>query len=142
MLSGCSADVARRAPGGPAAVRIPLIDAGPHPNPAKAADGKRLHALALDDPAATVVAQIFGQFIAGEGLFAIAESVTRDGIPCPSAHDPGRNKHRCGVAWSKGAVRAILVTPATPDGRSGTSSARARCSLPSLRSRTSEAGDR
>ena len=25
-----------------------LIDAGPHPNPAKAADGKRLHALALD----------------------------------------------------------------------------------------------
>jgi site-specific DNA recombinase len=88
-----------------------LIDAGPHPNPAKAADGKRLHVLALDDPAATVVARIFGQFIAGDGLFAIAESLTRDGIPCPSAHDPGRNKHRCGVAWSKGAVRAILVNP-------------------------------
>lgn len=42
-----------------------LIDAGPPPNPAKAADGRRLHALALDDPAATVVARIFGQFIAG-----------------------------------------------------------------------------
>jgi site-specific DNA recombinase len=88
-----------------------LVDAGPHPNPAKAADGKRLHVLALDDPAATVVARIFGQFIAGDGLFAIAESKTRDGIPCPSAHDPARNKHRCGVAWSKGAVRAILVNP-------------------------------
>jgi site-specific DNA recombinase len=88
-----------------------LADAGPHPNPAKAADGRRLHTLALDDPAATVVRRIFGQFIAGDGLFAIAESLTRDGIPCPSAHDPGRNKHRCGVAWSKGAVRAILINP-------------------------------
>jgi site-specific DNA recombinase len=28
-----------------------LIDVGPHPNPAKAADGKRLHALAIDEPA-------------------------------------------------------------------------------------------
>ncbi len=29
-----------------------LIDAGPHPNPAKAADGKRLYVLAKDEPAA------------------------------------------------------------------------------------------
>src|SRR5579875_2988367 len=47
----------------------------------------------------------------GAGIFAIAEELTRDGIPCPSAHDPGRNRHRCGIAWSKGAVRAILLNP-------------------------------
>ncbi len=88
-----------------------LIDAGPHPNPAKAADGKRLHVLAIDEKAAAVVQRIFAEFLAGRGIFAIAERLTRDGIPCPSAHDPGRNRHRCGVAWSKGAIRAILTNP-------------------------------
>lgn len=88
-----------------------LIDAGPHPNPAKAADGKRLHALALDEPAAAVVRQIFEQFVGGRGLFAIAEHLTRDGIASPSAHDPVRNRHRCGIAWSKSAIRAILLNP-------------------------------
>jgi site-specific DNA recombinase len=88
-----------------------LTDAGPHPNPAKAIDGKRLHALGIDEPAAEVVVRIFAEFIAGRGLYAIAECLTRDGIPSPSAHDPGRNSHRCGLAWSKGAVRAILMNP-------------------------------
>jgi len=88
-----------------------LIDAGPHPNPAKAADGKRLHVLAIDEEAAAVVERIFAEFLAGYGIYAIAERLTRDGIPCPSAHDPGRNRHRCGLAWSKGAVRAILANP-------------------------------
>jgi site-specific DNA recombinase len=89
-----------------------LADAGPHPNPAKAADGKRLHVLALDDAAAAaVVRRIFAEFLAGRGLYAIAEHLTRDAIPCPSAHDPSRNSHRCGIAWSKGAVRVILTNP-------------------------------
>ena len=88
-----------------------LADAGPHPNPAKAADGKRLHSLALDEPAAEVVRRIFAEFLAGHGLHAIAEHLTRDGIPSPSAHDPARNRHRCGVAWNKFAVRAILANP-------------------------------
>jgi site-specific DNA recombinase len=88
-----------------------LADAGPHPNPAKAADGKRLHALAIDEPAATAVQRIFADFLTGHGIYAIAEHLTRDGIPCPSAHEPGRNRHRCGLAWSKGAVRAILTNP-------------------------------
>ena len=88
-----------------------LIDAGPHPNPAKAADGKRLHQLAIDEPAAAVVRRIFGEMLAGVGIYAIAEHLTCDGIQCPSAHDPGRNSHRCGTAWSKSAVRAILVNP-------------------------------
>jgi DNA invertase Pin-like site-specific DNA recombinase len=88
-----------------------LADAGPHPNPAKAADGKRLYALARDEPAAVVVERIFAEFIAGYGIFAIAELLTRDAIPCPSAHDRARNRHRCGLAWSKSAVRAILANP-------------------------------
>lgn len=88
-----------------------LIDTSPHPNPAKAADGKRLHALGIDTGAATVVQRIFAEFIAGHGLYAIAEHLTRDGISCPSAHDPDRNRHRCGIAWSKSAIRAILTNP-------------------------------
>src|SRR6266536_2563608 len=83
----------------------------PPPNPAKAVDGKRLHALAIDERATTVVVRIFAEFLADAGIHAIAEGLTRDGIPCPSAHDPGRNRHRCGIAWSKGAVRAILTNP-------------------------------
>ncbi|MGH3152610.1 MAG: recombinase family protein [Streptosporangiaceae bacterium] len=88
-----------------------LIDAGPHPNPAKVADGKRLCVLARDEPAAIVVERIFAEFLVGFGIFAIAERLTRDGIDCPSAHDRARNRHRCGLAWSKSAVRAILANP-------------------------------
>ena len=88
-----------------------LIDAGLHPNPAKAADGKRLHQLEPDPITAAVVQRIFEEYLAGRGLFAIAEALTRDGVPSPSAHDPERNRHRCGVAWSKGAVRTILGNP-------------------------------
>jgi site-specific DNA recombinase len=88
-----------------------LIDIGPHPNPAKAADGKRLHALAIDQQAAAVVQRIFAEFISGLGLQAIAEGLTRDGTRCPSAHDRARNQHRSGIAWSKGAIRAILTNP-------------------------------
>ncbi len=88
-----------------------LIDVGPHPNPAKAADGKRLHALAPDPNTAAVVRRIFSRYLAGHGFKAIAERVTADGIPSPSAYDPARNKNRCGIAWSWGAVSAILANP-------------------------------
>jgi site-specific DNA recombinase len=88
-----------------------LKDLGPHPNPSKAADGKRLHGLALDPVTAPVVQRIFAQFLGGDGMFAIAETLTRDGIPSPSAYDRDRNKHRDGLAWSKSAVRVILTNP-------------------------------
>ncbi|MFI7246489.1 recombinase family protein [Streptomyces qinglanensis] len=88
-----------------------LADAGPHPNPAKAADGKRLHKLDPDPVAAPVVRRIFREYLRGNGMYAIAEGLTRDGIPCPSAHDRARNRHRDGHAWSKGAVRTILMNP-------------------------------
>lgn len=88
-----------------------LGDAGPHPNPAKAADGRRLHILEADPVAAPVVRRIFTEYLIGTGIYAIAEGLTRDGIACPSAHDRARNRHRAGTAWAKSAVRAILVNP-------------------------------
>lgn len=88
-----------------------LADAGAHPNPGKAADGKRLHRLGVDSTAAPVVQRIFGEYLDGRGYFAIAAGLTRDGIPSPSAHDPARNRHRDQRTWSKIAVRSILMNP-------------------------------
>ena len=86
-------------------------DVGPHPNPAKAASGKRLHGLIPDPVTAPVVRRIYAEFLNGNGTYAIAEALTRDGIPCPSAYDRARNPHRAGLAWAKGAVRVILTNP-------------------------------
>lgn len=88
-----------------------LADAGLHPHPAKAAEGKRLHRLEPDPVAAPIVGRIFAAYIAGRGLYTIAEGLTRDGIASPSGRDPERNPHRDGRAWSKGAIRAILANP-------------------------------
>ncbi|GGX22709.1 recombinase family protein [Streptomyces noursei] len=88
-----------------------LCDLGPHPNPAKAADGKRLHGLEPDPATAPIVVRIFTEFLRGLGIFAIAEGLTRDGISSPSAHDQARNPHRDTRAWAKSAVRAILTNP-------------------------------
>ena len=88
-----------------------LTDAGPHPNPAKAALGQRLHRLEPDPIAAPVVLRLFTEYVGGRRIYAIAERLTAGDIACPSAHDPARNRHRSGAAWSKGAVRAILRNP-------------------------------
>lgn len=91
-----------------------LVDAGPHPNPAKASDGKRLHRLEVDPVAAPIVARIFAEYVAGRGLYMIAEGLTRDGIPSPAAYDPARNVGRQpnpAGAWSKNSVRAIIKNP-------------------------------
>ncbi|MGW3893214.1 recombinase family protein [Micromonospora chokoriensis] len=71
-----------------------LRDLGPHPNPAKAADGKHLRGLTPDAQTSPIVRRIFDEFLAGYGLFAIAEGLTANHVPCPSAHDPARNRHR------------------------------------------------
>ncbi|MFH9351113.1 recombinase family protein [Kitasatospora sp. NPDC017646] len=88
-----------------------LVDLGPHPNPAKAADGRMLRGLEPDPTAAPVVQRIYREYLLGLGIFSIAEGLTSDGIPCPSAHDPARNSHRSGIARSKQAVRVILTNP-------------------------------
>ncbi len=86
-----------------------LGDAGPHPNPAKAADGRRLRVLQPDLVTGPVVQRIYAEYLGGYGIFAIAQRLTGDAVPSPSAADPGRNRHRSGVAWSKGALRTILT---------------------------------
>jgi site-specific DNA recombinase len=88
-----------------------LVDAGPHPNPSKAADGKRLRRLEADPNTMVVVRRIYAEFLSGRGMGDIAEGLTADGIPCPAANDPARNRHRCGIAWAKSAVRVILTNP-------------------------------
>ena len=64
-----------------------LVDAGPHPNPGKANMGARLHRLAPDPTTAPIVADIFQDYASGKGLYAIAERLTRDSVPSPSAYD-------------------------------------------------------
>ena len=88
-----------------------LADAGPHPNPGKAADGKRLHRLEPEPSTAPVVQRIYREYLTGTGIYAIAEGLTRDGILSPSAADPRRNRHRSVQAWGKSAVRVILTNP-------------------------------
>jgi site-specific DNA recombinase len=88
-----------------------LADAGPHPNPGKAAEGKRLHKLEPDRVTAPVVERIFTEYVAGRGMTSIARGLTQDGIPCPSAYDRARNPHRHTEVWETTAVRAILQNP-------------------------------
>lgn len=88
-----------------------LADAGPHPNPEYARVGARLHRLELDTAAAPVVRRIFARRAEGWSARRIARDLDASHIPCPSAHDPGRNPHRHGSAWSPGAVQAILSNP-------------------------------
>jgi DNA invertase Pin-like site-specific DNA recombinase len=88
-----------------------LADGGPHPNPGKAANGHRLHYLDPDPSTAPIVERIYDEYLNGSGIYMIAEGLTRDGVPCPSAADPKRNSHRTGIAWSKSAVRSILRNP-------------------------------
>ena len=88
-----------------------LADAGPHPNPGKAAEGKRLHRLEPDPVTAPVVERIFTEYVAGRGMTSIARGLTQDGIPCPSAYDRLRNPHRHTQVWETTAIRAILQNP-------------------------------
>lgn len=88
-----------------------LVATGPHPNPGKAAVGQMQHKLEPDPATSAIVARIFAEYLGGSGLAAIADGLTREGVLCPSAYDPARNSHRSGVAWSKSAIRAILLNP-------------------------------
>lgn len=85
-----------------------LADAGPHPNPGKAATGQRAHRLIADPVTSPVVRLIFELCAQGQGLRAIAQRLTEEGLPSPSAHDPRRNPHRDPRGWSHSSVRAIL----------------------------------
>jgi site-specific DNA recombinase len=88
-----------------------LVDACPHPNPEKAAAGLMLHRLEPDPLTAPVVGRIFEMYLGGMGLRTIARTLTDEGVPSPSAHDPARNQHRLCRGWSWSAIRAILENP-------------------------------
>ena len=47
----------------------------------------------------------------GWGYKQIARLLTTEGLPCPSAHDRARYRHRPAHAWTMSAVRAILANP-------------------------------
>jgi DNA invertase Pin-like site-specific DNA recombinase len=88
-----------------------LGDAGPHPNKAHAAWGRRAHRLEPDRETAHVVRWIFAQRLAGHSVARIERALNETGIPCPSASDPRRNPHRAGTAWTLGTVTTILQNP-------------------------------
>jgi len=88
-----------------------LVDAGKHPNPSKAKDGRKLHRLEPDPITAPAVAMIFDLWIGGRSYGEIAQTLDERGFPSPSSHDPARNTHRAKGPWARSAVRAILTNP-------------------------------
>jgi site-specific DNA recombinase len=88
-----------------------LADAGPHPNKAHAAWGRRAHRLEPDPATAQVVAWMFAQRLAGHSAARITRALNDAAIPCPSAADPKRNPHRSGARWTLRTVAAILANP-------------------------------
>jgi site-specific DNA recombinase len=88
-----------------------LGDAGPHPNKAHAAWGRRAHRLEPDPETAHVVRWIFAQRLTAHSVARIARALNEAGVPCPSAADPGRNPHRTGAGWTLGTVTTILSNP-------------------------------
>jgi site-specific DNA recombinase len=88
-----------------------LGDAGPHPNKAHAAWGRRARRLEPDPETAHIVRWIFARRLAGHSMARIARALNDAGIPCPSAADPGRNPHRTGAGWTLGTVATILSNP-------------------------------
>jgi DNA invertase Pin-like site-specific DNA recombinase len=88
-----------------------LADAGPHPNKAHAAWGRRAHRLEPDPQTGPVVRWIFAQRLEGRDVARIARALNEAEIPCPSAADTARNPHRSGRAWTTATVAAILANP-------------------------------
>ncbi|GGQ84005.1 hypothetical protein GCM10010166_62800 [Couchioplanes caeruleus subsp. azureus] len=88
-----------------------LVDAGPHPNRAHAAWGRRLHRLEPDPCTAATVRWIFAQRLAGRSVARIARQLNERRVPCPSRADRRRNPHRSGTEWMLTTVAAILANP-------------------------------
>lgn len=88
-----------------------LVDAGPHPNQAHAAWGRRCHRLAPDPATAPHVRWMFAERLAGRSVAGIARELNERGVPCPSAADPERNRHRAGQGWNLRSVTVILANP-------------------------------
>jgi site-specific DNA recombinase len=109
-MSALAQDTARYLGGRPP-YGYQLVDAGPHPNPAKANLGQRVHRLEPDPATSSVVERIYRMYADGAGLRHIAQRLTDEGVPSPSQYDPARNRHRDPRGWSHSAIRAILDNP-------------------------------
>jgi site-specific DNA recombinase len=88
-----------------------LVDAGPHPNAAHAAWGRRLQRLDPDPNTAPHVKWIFARRLTGASIAGIARDLNDRGVPCPSGADPERNPHRRGRTWMATTVASILANP-------------------------------
>ncbi len=88
-----------------------LVDAGPHPNRTHAGWGRRLQRLDPDPATAPQVKWIFARRLAGRSAAGIARELNERGVPCPSAADPSRNRHRCDRTWSLRTIVEILRNP-------------------------------
>ncbi len=88
-----------------------LVDAGPHPNQTHAGWGRRLQRLDPDPVTAPHVKWIFAERLTGRSAAGIARELNERGVPCPSAVDPARNRHRSGRTWSLRTVVEILRNP-------------------------------
>jgi site-specific DNA recombinase len=73
-----------RYPGGRPPYGYRLADAGPHPNKAHAAWGRRAYRLEPDPDTAHVVRRVFVRRLAGHSVARIARALDEAGIPCPS----------------------------------------------------------
>jgi hypothetical protein len=51
------------------------------------------------------------QCVAGHSLARVTRALDDAAIPCPSASDPRRNRHRSGKSWRLNTVAAILANP-------------------------------
>ncbi len=88
-----------------------LVDAGPHPNPADAAWGRRRRRLDPDPSTAPHVRWMFEHRLAGGSLAGIARELNDRGVACPSRDDSRRHGDRASGMWTAPTVGAILSNP-------------------------------
>jgi hypothetical protein len=100
-----------------------FIDIAPHPNRRMACRSITLQQLAPHPETSQVVTWIFQARLARHSYKRITRALNDTAIPCPSAADPAYNPHRAKTAWTEGAVREILLNPATSSGAANRPSA-------------------
>ncbi|RKT55550.1 recombinase family protein [Saccharothrix australiensis] len=88
-----------------------LVDGGPRPRRADARWGRRARKLAPDPRTAGHVRWMFARRLSGVSMAGIARELNERGVPCPTAADRERNRHRSGMGWSVQSVQTILDNP-------------------------------
>ena len=104
---GRAGPVPRRSP----AVRVPAGGRGSASEPGARRVGTALHRLDPDPVTAPHVRWMFAERLAGRSVAGIARELNERGVPCPSAADPERNRHRSGQGWNLRSVAVILANP-------------------------------